>query len=487
MNYRLMMALGLLIAAVVFPAIAALVCGVILLLQLGLMCLRPVITRFAAPRFHPMQNFSAPVFSVHVATHAEPAALVIRTLEALLDQDWPEARYEIVVMDNNTQDRRCWTPVQDFCAWHGQRIRFIHRSGVQGAKAGALNIALAHTRPDASHVVTVDADYGVSPDFLSVAACALQRTGADYVQFPQSYVGVCGPVSGVDAELEEYFRSNAAVADGAEAVLLTGTLCVVSKPALIAAGGWSGVSTTEDAEMGVRLCRAGYSGRFINRVVGRGLLPFSLRDLETQRYRWCSGNFQTLLRHLRLILTPSSPLSLHKRLVVMSQLTAWFNLALVPAVLLLALVSLGRGHTLAASLAAAVIVLSLCDVVLRIIGRGLRDKLGCAVIFRALACRIALAPRSAKATFDAVAGGRFTFVVTKKDEAGALGRLDVPSAHLLLFVASLMLLIGAAPSAPLIHAALLTLMLPLPAAIVTDQSLRAYCLALGGPEAEEVA
>ncbi|MFU8863548.1 MAG: glycosyltransferase family 2 protein [Rhodobacterales bacterium] len=488
MTYRLFLAFALLVAAVVFPAIAALVCGVILLLQLGLMCLRPVITRFAAPRFRPTQHFSAPVFSVHVATHAEPADLVIRTLQALLDQDWPQERYEIIVMDNNTQDRRCWTPVQDFCARQAQRIRFIHRRGVQGAKAGALNIALAHTRSDASHVVTVDADYGVSPQFLSAAACALQRTGADYVQFPQSYVGVCGPVSGVDAELEEYFRSNAAVADGAEAVLLTGTLCVVSKPALIAAGGWSDASTTEDAEMGVRLCRAGYSGRFIDQVVGQGLLPFSLRDLETQRYRWCSGNFQTLLQHLRTVLTPSGPLSLHKRLVVVSQLTAWFNLAMVPTVLLLALLALGRGHTLAASLAAAVIVLSLCDVALRIIGRGLRDKLGGGVILRALACRIALAPRSARATFDAVAGGRFTFVVTDKSGTGASSRIAIPLAHLVLFVAPLLLLVVAAPSEPLIHAALLTLMLPLPAAILTDRSLRAYRHALvGNPGAEDMA
>ncbi len=239
--------------------------------------------------------------------------------------------------------------------------------------------------------------------------------------------------------------------------------------------------------MGVRLCGAGYSGRFIDQVVGQGLLPFSLRDLETQRYRWCSGNFQTLLRHLRTILIPSGPLSLHKRLVVVSQLTAWFNLAMVPTVLLLALLVLDREHTLAASLAAVVIILSLCDVVVRIIGRGFRDRLGTGVIFRALACRIALAPRSARATFDAVAGASFTFIVTNKDGTGASGRSAIPFVHLMLFVVPLMLLVGAAPSDPLIQAALLTLMLPLPAALVTDQSLRAYRLALGGAGTEDMA
>ncbi|MEB8386748.1 glycosyltransferase [Rhodobacteraceae bacterium KMM 6894] len=420
------------------------------------------------------QAMTTPQFSVHVATCSEPPAVVIRTLRALLDQDWPAEGYEIILMDNNTADPGLWRPVERFCAPHAGRITFLHQTGVTGAKAGALNIALAHTDPRTTHIITVDADYVVERDFLTLAANALGRTGADFVQFPQSYVGTVPTAAGVDAELEEYFRTNAAVADEAEAVLLTGTLCVISKHALIAAGGWSGATTTEDAELGVRLCQAGFAGRFINQVVGKGLLPLSLADLEKQRYRWCSGNFQTLMRHLRTIFTPAGSFNLHKRLVIVSQLTAWFNLALVPSVLLVIWLVTGQGGSVAAALAAGVIVLSLCDIALRVIARGLRDGLPLSVILHALACRIALAPQSSKATFDAATGMRLKFLVTDKSGDTRADAAHLPLCHLGLFALALVLLFGIQPANPLVIVALLILMAPLPAALLTDRSLRAY-------------
>ena len=484
MKLRLVVFSGLIVLSIVVPALGAVVCGVLLVLQLALMLLRPVISRLPIPRSRAPGRFATPVFSIHVATHSEPPAMVIRTLQALRNQIWPEDGYEIIVMDNNTSDSKLWEPVESFCVAQGGNIRFIHEIGVQGAKAGALSIALDHSRPDATHIVTVDADYVVGPDFLSTAAAALERTGADYVQFPQSYIGALGAASGVDAELEEYFRSNAIVADDAEAVLLTGTLCVISKDALVAAGGWSGATTTEDAEMGVRLCDAGFTGRFINQVVGKGFLPFSLSDLEQQRYRWCSGNFQTLLKHCRTIFTQGGSMSLHKRLVIISQLTAWFNLALLPTVVLIAALIFGRGQSLAAILAASAIILGLVDVVLRISSRGFRDKLGVSVTVHALACRLALAPRSAKATVDAIVGEELTFVVTDKVGSNTFEGTSIPRGQLLLFTLSLAVLLIVSPSNVLIILALLTLMLPLPAALLTDSSLSTYRRSISAPYQE---
>nr|WP_324753266.1 glycosyltransferase family 2 protein [Roseovarius sp. Pro17] len=400
--------------------------------------------------------------------------MVIHTLQSLLKQDWPASDYEIVVMDNNTLNNDLWRPVEAFCAQYPDRLKFAHRMNVRGAKAGALNIALELTRADATHIVTVDADYVVQRDFLSIASSALQRTGADYVQFPQSYRGTGEVAAGVDAELEEYFRSNAMIADDAEAVLLTGTLCVISRDALEAVGGWSGVTTTEDAELGVRLCHAGYAGRFINQVVGQGLLPLSLSDLEKQRYRWCSGNLRTLLRHLPIILGQASSLKLQQRLVVITQLTAWFNLALVPAVLLLTALLLDRAPAALVAFAAATIVLSLLDIVLRVTERGINEARSPSMILAALACRIALAPQSAKATLDGLLGVKLQFVVTNKSGAEEQQNRPAPIGHMVLFIVSLCTLIVVGPTHLLVIAALFTLMLPLPAALLTNKSLRSY-------------
>lgn len=487
MELRLFAALSILVLATAIPVIGAAICGAIIAIQVALLALRPLV---ACLPIHPSpvaRNPADPWFSVHVATHCEPPRLVIATLRALLDQNWPTGGYEIIVMDNNTADPALWKPVERFCTAHPGRIRFLHRTGVRGAKAGALNIALAHTDPRATHIVTVDADYVVAPDFLTHAAAALDRTGADYVQFPQAYTGTALVAPGVDAELEEYFRTNAASADDAEAVLLTGTLCVISRAALTAVGGWSGATTTEDAELGVRLCNAGFSGRFINQVVGKGLLPLSLRDLERQRYRWCSGNVQTLMRHARLIFGIAGSLTLARRLAILSQLTAWFNLALVPFLLLFAWLLTGQSHTVSAALAGGAIVLSLCDIVARVLARGWRDGLPPGVAFRALACRIALAPQSAKATFDALTGCRLKFLVTDKTGGRSLAVSALAPCPLLIFITSVLLLAIAQPADPIILAALAVLMLPLPAAVLTGNSLRAYRGAVMVPTQEALA
>ena len=474
MELRLLIVCSLLILCVLVPAVGITVCGAVLTLQILLMGLRPMMAHRSRPAIDVGAAQPVPVFSIHVATHSEPAAMVIRTLQSLLTQDWSADGYEVVVMDNNTQDGDLWHPVDAFCRKHPERFKFVHRLGVLGAKAGALNIALEHTRSDATHIVTVDADYIVQPDFLSIAASALERTGADYVQFPQSYRLTDQTAAGVDAELEEYFRSNAIMADDAEAVLLTGTLCVISRRALVAVGGWSGATTTEDAELGVRLCHAGYAGRFINQVVGQGLLPLSLRDLEKQRYRWCSGNLRTLLCHSPIIMGHASSLNIQQRLVVITQLTAWFNLAMVPAILLLAALLLNRAPTGLVAFASATIVLSLLDIVLRVAERGINEARSLSTIFGALACRIALAPQSAKATLDGLLGAKLRFVVTNKSGDKASRSRPAPIGHVALFGLSLCALIAVEPNHVLVIAALLTLMLPLPAAIFTASNLRDY-------------
>ena len=335
MSLGLMILVGLISLSVALPTFGAVVCGFVLVLQAGVIVVRVAAAASKPSAMTTARQDPAPVFSVHVATHNEPPEMVIQTVRALACQDWPEGSYEVIVMDNNTSDPDMWRPVETYCSGLGPNFKFIHRDNVTGAKAGALNIALQKTRSDATHVMTVDADYAVIPQFLNSAADALSRTGADYVQFPQAYALSDVSACGVDAELKEYFLSSAQMADGAEAVLLTGTLCVISKSALETCGGWSGATTTEDAELGVRLCQAGYSGRFISRIVGRGLLPFSMADLEKQRYRWASGNLQTLLGHLPTLLLGSSQLRFSKRMAVLSQLTAWLNFSLIPAAILL--------------------------------------------------------------------------------------------------------------------------------------------------------
>ncbi|AZQ66474.1 glycosyltransferase [Silicimonas algicola] len=335
------------------------------------------------------------VYTLHVATHNEPPEVVIRTIRGLLAQVGAPA-YEVIVLDNNTQDARLWKPVAAFCEGRNG-VRFLHRDGVEGAKAGALAIARDMARPDATHVVTVDADYAVTSDFLARADAALTETGADFVQFPQAYDRDSG-APGVSEELGDYFARFASHGDRRGATLLTGTLSVISLDALDAVGGWRAVTVTEDAELGTRLVEAGYRGHFVPQVVGRGLLPLSAESLCAQRRRWAHGNAATFL------LRPG----VARSLAPVRQLLAWVNFQTFGAILLIwglasELFDLRFGTEIV-GLGVATLFLALLAAILPFA----TASLGAAT------CRMALLPSSASATFEALCGWEQTFLRTSK-------------------------------------------------------------------------
>lgn len=269
-----------------------------------------------------------PFVSVHVATYDEPPAMVIATIEALTRLDYPA--FEIIVIDNNTTDPAVWRPVARRVAELGPSVRFLHRDGVQGAKAGALNIALALTDPRAAYVAVVDADYIVAPNFLRRAMMILGQD-VQFVQFPQCYRQAAGAAA-VIAELSDYFETFPRAANRAQAALLTGTLSVIALSSLRAVGGWPTGSITEDAELGVKLWRSGARGLFVHEKVGDGLLPLDLAGLRLQRQRWVSGNIQTLLGARRAVFSaPSGGV-----LAVVAQLTAWTGFLALPLASLIA-------------------------------------------------------------------------------------------------------------------------------------------------------
>ena len=419
-------------------------------------------------------------FSVHVATHNEPPRVVIRTVEALAAQAG-FGDYEVIVIDNNTRDEAMWRPVEAFCRGAGPRIRFLHRMGVEGAKSGALDIALAEADARTTHVVTVDADYEARADFLAAAARALRAYDVDFVQFPQAYRHTAGTHDGVSLELADYFRRHARQANVASAMLLTGTLSVVSKEALEAAGGWRARTITEDAELGVRLCAAGFRGRFVDDVVGRGLLPLSYKSLETQRYRWASGNLRTLLDHVFAMRG-----SLGQRVLIASQLTAWTNLALVPAAVLLggALRAALTGRpvglgALTASLVLALILIGLAWPLYRSAGTSASGR---STFLKSLAARLSLAPASALATMDAALDRPQRFKVTNKSLA-AIESAPLSLAALASFAAAVLVgVASAALASPALAVGAVCLALPLPASMIVHRDLARYGETLAAAE-----
>lgn len=313
-----------------FGALLAGVLFINLLVSLAVVGLRLKAGRTARlPLLPARPSAGRPFFTVHVPTCNEPPEVVIQTLDALRRQT--HSAWEVIVLDNNTRDPSLWQPVQRHCQRLGEQFRFIHVERLEGAKSGALNLCLELADPRADVVCVVDADYVVTPNFLERAAAYLDDPKVSFVQFPQAYRNVSDECAGLADEYAQYFDTFLRFAQRTDSVLLTGTLSVIRRSALEAAGRWCGDCLTEDAELGARLQRLGRRGSYAEEVVGHGLMPGRLRELRKQRRRWVYGNAQTLVKVL-----PHLPrLGLRRASGVVAQLTAWFNFLLLPSVALL--------------------------------------------------------------------------------------------------------------------------------------------------------
>jgi Glycosyltransferase like family 2 len=253
----------------------------------------------------------APRVSVHVPCHAEPPHVVIGALDCLATLDYPD--FEVLVIDNNTTDPQLWLPVQAHCERLGPRFRFLHVEGLTGAKAGALNWALDYTCPRAELIAVVDADYQVRRGWLAATAGYFADPGVGFVQCPHAYRGYAWSALGrwANWEYAVFFATGMVSLDAHRAGITVGTMSLIRRTALEAAGGWAEWCLTEDSELAVRIHAAGYRSVYLTEPYGRGLIPETFAGYRAQRYRWTYGPVQELQAHWRLFVpgrlgTPSA-------------------------------------------------------------------------------------------------------------------------------------------------------------------------------------
>lgn len=265
--------------------------------------------------------------SIHIATYSEPPEVVKATLDSLVGLE--HKFYEVIVLDNNTPDPALYEPVREHCEKLGPKFRFFHFDGVQGAKAGALNISLELSDPRTDIILILDADYQALPGILKKGLSYFVDSSVALVQFPQAYrnsMDQCG----LSWEYKLFFDLYMKLANRWNTVLSTGTAAFVKKDALVDSGGWSGDTLTEDAELGLRLHKACYRGVYVPEVVAAGLMPTDLKSLKAQRRRWVLGNAQSLTALFKV-----KGISLARRVMMALQLTAWANPLLISTVLFL--------------------------------------------------------------------------------------------------------------------------------------------------------
>lgn len=270
---------------------------------------------------------TAPKVSIHIPAYREPADMVVETLNSLAVLDY--LNYEVVVIVNNTPEARYSAPVAARCRELGDRFKFLDIT-CTGFKAGALNVALQHTAPDASIIAVLDADYVVEKNWLADLVPHFEDQRIALVQAPQDHRdGDEVPLKQVmNAEYAGFFDIGMVQRNEDDAIITHGTMCLVRRSALDQVGGWGTDTICEDTELGLRLYEAGYQALYTNYRYGRGMLPDTFKAFKTQRFRWAYGAMQIIRKHWTHMLPGARTLTPAQKFHFVSGWSLWFADAL---------------------------------------------------------------------------------------------------------------------------------------------------------------
>ena len=356
----------------------------------------------------PSPSGHQPFVSLHVPAYNEPPEMVVETLRSLTTLDYPA--YEIVVIDDNTDDEALWRPVEAWCRANG--IKFAHLEDWPGYKSGALNYALRELiDPRTELIGVIDADYQLDPAFLKTVAPLFEDPTVGFIQAPQDYRDwqQAPFYRRLYYSYKYFFAVSQPSRNERDGAIFAGTMGLIRRDALERAGGWDEWCITEDAELSLRLLRDGWSGLHVDRSFGVGVMPLTFEALKGQRFRWCFGGIQILRRHWRLMLpgarTERNRMDQGQRWAYLSGAVQWYGdlLAVVFFLFLLlgaANVALGGGllfRKLSGFLLAAIPLLAVLGLVraIALLRRGTgatwRDAMGAFMIWQSTSIVVARA------------------------------------------------------------------------------------------------
>jgi len=185
--------------------------------------------------------------------------------------------------------------------------------------------------PAAEIVGVVDSDYQIDPGFLRRCVPLFDDPKVGFIQALQDYRDwtVSPYLRRLYYSYKYFFAVSQPSRNERDGAIFAGTMGLIRREALIRVGGWDEWCITEDAELSLRLLRAGWSGLHVDASMGRGVMPLTFEALKSQRYRWCFGGIQILRMHLASMLpgrrSPENQLTQAQRWAYLSGALQWYG------------------------------------------------------------------------------------------------------------------------------------------------------------------
>lgn len=269
---------------------------------------------------------------------------VVDTVKALLRQDYPD--YEVIVVDDGSEDATLDNLIEAFDL---ERVDFVYRAITETSEVRSF-----YLNPSIPNLTIVSKDHGGKADSLNVGVnvsrspyiCsvdadsileekAIQRLMRSVIEDPDTIMATGGIVKILNGcvvrggrieelrlpkdslsrfQIVEYVRSFLFGRAGWSAVnallIISGTFSVINKRALLAVGGYTTRTVTEDMDLILTLHRyfidngRRYKILFVPDPVCWTEAPQNLKMLARQRRRWHMGLMQSILCHKNMIFNP---------------------------------------------------------------------------------------------------------------------------------------------------------------------------------------
>ncbi|MBD1996069.1 glycosyltransferase family 2 protein [Leptolyngbya sp. FACHB-541] len=244
---------------------------------------------------------ACPYVSLLVAAKNEEA-VVVPLVKTLCNLDYPDCRYDLWVIDDNSSDR---TPILlDHLAEEYPQLRVIHRSAsAGGGKSGALNEVYPITKGEI--IAVFDADAQVPGDLLRRVLPMFERKKVGAVQVRKAIANASANFwtrnQVAEMALDSYLQQQRLAIGGIGE--LRGNGQFVRREALDCCGGWNEETITDDLDLTFKLHLDQWDIDFLSfPPVGEEGVTRPL-GLWHQRNRWAEGGYQRYLDYWRLILS----------------------------------------------------------------------------------------------------------------------------------------------------------------------------------------
>ncbi|HEY7669236.1 MAG TPA: glycosyltransferase [Hyphomicrobium sp.] len=245
----------------------------------------------------PAADDPLPLYSVLVPLYRE-AGVVAHLLEALAQIDYSADRLEIILIVESV-DFETRAALARAALASSMRVLVVP-DGRPRTKPRALQYALQFARGD--YVVVYDAEDVPAPDQLRRALAALRadpRLGCLQAQLNIYNSETSWLTRQFTIEYTALFDAILPTLERLELpVPLGGTSNHFPRAVLDAVGGWDPFNVTEDADLGIRLARAGWRVGVLRSTTWEEAPP-TYAVWRGQRTRWLKGWMQTYLVHMR--------------------------------------------------------------------------------------------------------------------------------------------------------------------------------------------